>query len=247
MNERHTKILQLLGKGNIVSVKELSDTLKVSSVTIRQDLNFLESEALLSRVHGGALINDSDDIAHRMGIHYKQKFLIARKAADFINEGDTILIESGSVNAILARELHKFKDLTVITTNVYIAQQLRKSNHLNIVIPGGMYQHESESLVGTLTKIGIDEVNFSKAFIGVDGFTLESGFTSRDMHRAEISSHIIGKCRTSFVLTDSSKFGHAELSKICDAGAIDFIITDKSAPKEINEFFNNLKVTFIRV
>ena len=247
MNDRHTRILQLLGNGEISSVTMLSDSLNVSTVTIRQDLNSLESEGLITRVHGGALLNNSDDIAHRMGIYFKQKLLIARKAVEYIDDGDTILIESGSVNALLAKELYKFNELTVITSNVFIAQQMRKYKHLKVILLGGMYQHESESMIGSLAKQGIDTINFNKAFIGIDGFMVETGFTSKDMHRAEISSYIISKSKYSIVLTDSSKFGHTELSKICDADSVDHIITDKSVPEHYLSYFKNIQVELIRV
>ncbi|MDZ7606712.1 MAG: DeoR/GlpR family DNA-binding transcription regulator [Cyclobacteriaceae bacterium] len=247
MNERQKDILKILGHGELVTVNQLTEKLGVSSVTIRQDLNILESEGLLKRVHGGAQINDSDNIAHRLGVHYEQKLRIARKALEFIREGDTILIESGSLNAILARELSAFNDLTVITTNLFIARQMQKFTQIKVIVPGGIYQHESESMVGQLAKLGIDQVNFAKAFIGVDGFTHETGFTSRDMLRADISSFIVQKCRLTFVLTDSSKFGHVELTKICDASAIQYVITDKAIGADYEEYFSSIPAQLITV
>ncbi len=247
MNTRHAEILKLLGHGEVVSVKELTAKLDVSSVTIRQDLNVLENEGLLTRVHGGAQINDSDNIAHRLGIHFEEKLRIARKAVQFINEGDTILVESGSLNALLARELSVFHDLTVITTNLYIARQMQKLDHIKVVIPGGMYQHESESVVGNLVKMGIDHINFRKAFIGIDGFTPETGFTSRDMFRAEISNYIVSKAPETFVLTDSSKFGHVELSRICDAKDIRFVLTDMALESDYITYFKTLKTELVMV
>ena len=84
----------------------------------------------------------------------------------YVKEGETILIESGSVNVLLARELLKIKKVTIITTNVYIARQFRKNDQANIIILGGIYQHDSETLVGKITKACIDQINIDKAFIG---------------------------------------------------------------------------------
>src|SRR6056297_1167212 len=120
LNERQNNILKILGKNDQTSVNKLSDKLDVSSVTIRQDLNFLENEGLLKRVHGGAVLKDADDLINRLGVNYDKKLVIAKKVATHVKEGETILIESGSVNALLARELLKINKVTIITTNVFI-------------------------------------------------------------------------------------------------------------------------------
>ena len=226
LNERQNKILEILGKGELSSVVALSETLKVSSVTIRQDLNYLEGEGLLKRVHGGAVLRDADDLSNRLGYNYERKLQIARKVASFVCEGETILIESGSVNVLLARELLKVKKVTIVTTNVYLARQFRKNQQANIIILGGIYQHDSETLVGKMTRACIDQININKAFIGIDGYTSEAGFTSRDIFRAEISSYIIQKAREVFIVTDSSKFGKTELTNVCYPSQIQYLATD---------------------
>ena len=153
MNDRHNNILKLLSKDHETSVKILTESLDVSSVTIRQDLNFLEKEGLLRRVHGGAVLKDADDIANRLGVDYERKLSIAKKAASFVNFGETVLIESGSVNALLARELVKKGQINILTTNIFIARQFRKIKEANIILLGGIYQHQSESMVGKITKL----------------------------------------------------------------------------------------------
>ena len=226
MNQRHNNILKLLSKDHETSVKILTEALEVSSVTIRQDLNFLEKEGLLRRVHGGAVLKDADDIANRLGVDYERKLSIAKKAASFVTSGETVLIESGSVNALLARELVKKGHINILTTNIFIARQFRKIKEANIILLGGIYQHQSESMVGKITKLCIDNINFSKAFIGIDGFTDESGFTSRDFFRAEISTHIIQKCKDVFIVSDSGKFGKVAITNICSPSDIKHIVTD---------------------
>ena len=227
MNDRHNNILRLLSKDHETSVKILTEALNVSAVTIRQDLNFLEKEGLLRRIHGGAVLKDADDIANRLGVDYEIKLKIAKKAADFVSPGETVLIESGSVNALLARELVKKGQINILTTNIYIARQFRKNEDAKIILLGGIYQHQSESMVGKITKICIDNINFSKAFIGIDGFTKESEFTSRDFFRAEISTHIIQKCKDVFIVSDSGKFGKVAITNICSPSEINHVVTDK--------------------
>jgi len=237
MNERHNRILRILGQEGHTSVSTLSRMLKVSAVTIRQDLNTLEAEGLLKRVHGGAVLREADDLSDRLGINYEQKLAIARRVASCITEGETILIESGSVNALLARELVKEKKVTIITTNVFIARQLRKEEKAGIILLGGIYQHHSESLVGRITRACLDQLNIGKAFIGIDGYTSSTGFTSRDLLRAEISAYIVRKARDVYVVSDSSKFGREELSTICYPGDIRHLATDSNLePAYLEEF-----------
>ncbi|HVP17402.1 MAG TPA: DeoR/GlpR family DNA-binding transcription regulator, partial [Spirochaetia bacterium] len=204
MNKRQRRIIDSLSAGAMTSVRDLARILDVSAVTVRQDLSLLEEEGFLKRVHGGAVLESADDISKRLVVNYEKKQRIARAAAAFVQEGESILIESGSTNAILVKELGRREGVTIITSNVFIARQLKKNEHASIILLGGLYQHESESLVGKLTKICLDNVNFTKAFIGVDGFTREAGFTSTDMMRAEISAHIAKKGAEVFVVTDSS-------------------------------------------
>lgn len=235
LNERQNKILKLLGKNDQTSVNELSENLNVSSVTIRQDLKFLEAEGLLKRVHGGAVLKDADDLTNRLGMNYEKKLRIAKRVASYVNEGETILIESGSVNVLLARELLRIKKVTIITTNVYIARQFRKNDQANIIILGGIYQHDSETLVGKITKACIDQINIDKAFIGIDGYSSDAGFTIRDLFRAEVSSYIIQKARDVFIVSDSSKFGKTELTNICYPKDIQHLATNTELSSEFQK------------
>lgn len=245
MNDRQVNILKLLEINNLTSVNELSTISGVSSATIRQDLSFLESEGLLKRVHGGAVLEDAEDLSNRLGFNYDKKLRIARMAASLVKDGETILIESGSTNALLAREMAKKKNITIITTNVYIARQLRKSGNTNIIIPGGIYQPASESLVGKFTRGFLDQINFDKAFIGIDGYTNEAGFTLRDLLRAEISSHIIRKANDAIIISDSTKFGKKELTNICYLSDINRIATDDDLNATYREEFKKAGIDLL--
>lgn len=245
LNERQNKILKILGKDDQISVNILAEKLNVSSVTIRQDLKFLETEGLLKRVHGGAVLKDADNLQNRLGLNYEKKLRIAKKVASFVNEGETILIESGSVNVLLARELLKIKKVTIITTNVYIARQFRKNQQANIIILGGIYQHDSETMVGKITKICIDQINIDKAFIGIDGYNTESGFTIRDLFRAEISSYILQKAKDVFIVSDSSKFGKTELTNICYPKDIQHLATNDDLNLKFQHEFKKAGIDLI--
>ena len=182
--------------------------------------------------------------AIRLGVNYDVKLRIAKKVASLVKEGETVLIESGSTNALLARELIK-KNVTIITTNVYIARQFRTTDQANIILLGGIYQQKSESLVGKLTKVGLDNINFDKAFIGIDGYTSKAGFTIRDLFRAEISSYIIKKSCDVFIVSDASKFGKTELTNICYPSDIMHIASDESLDLGFQTEFTNAGIDLI--
>lgn len=244
MNNRHKEILSILSTGQQASVNELSDRLSVSPATIRQDLTTLENKGFLRRVHGGAVIDESEDIAHRMAINYDKKLQIARAARDFVQPGETIFIESGSINALFAKEVCKIDKVTIITNNAFIARHVGDTGSGNIILLGGIYQAASECIVGNLARHCLGSLNFSKAFIGVDGFTPTTGFTGRDMMRAELNSEIIQRSNEVFILSDSTKFGKIALSRYCGAEDIDVLITDSELPAEYRELFtaNNINV-----
>ena len=128
MNERQRNILNLLSTKFETSVNKLADVMKVSYVTIRHDLNSLESDGFLGRVHGGTVLRNEDDICFRLGINYDNKLKIAKMASFYIKEGDTIFVESGSVNALLDRELTNIGKINIITSNVFIVQQVAQKS-----------------------------------------------------------------------------------------------------------------------
>ena len=232
MTKRLDQILKILSAQRKVSVIELAEDLQVSPATIRQDLTVLEQEGLLVRNHGGAELRETDDLAHRMAINYEDKLKIARRAVDFVEEGSTIFVESGSANAIFVKELTSTKRVTVVTSNAFIARKVDPSRGGSVILIGGVFQRESESIVGNMAKTNIDQVNFERAFLGVDGFTAETGFTGRDMMRSEIVSYIASKAREVFILTDSSKFGQIHLSRCCRLEEVHRIITDANLPEK---------------
>lgn len=242
MNPRQNEILQLVNDRKRVQVTELSDVIGVSGVTIRQDLNFLEKEGYLKRVHGAAMALQSDDIDNRLEVRFDIKQALANKAADLVAANETVLIEGGSANALLARTLAERGDVTIITPSAYIAHLIRNTS-ANIILLGGVYQHQGESLVGPLTKLCIENIHFSTAFLGIDGFQPDTGFTSRDMMRAEIATTILAKKRRNIVLTDSSKFGQIFPSTIGRVEQISIVLTDNSAPKDAINYLKDNGIT----
>ncbi|WP_342754605.1 DNA-binding transcriptional regulator YciT [Pantoea sp. MBD-2R] len=225
MNSRHQHIIQLVNERGHVSVSELAQVTGVSEVTVRQDLNVLEREHFLRRVHGSAVALESDDVSARMRTRYPVKKKLAEFAATLVNEGEAVFIEGGSTNALLARELAGRNNITIITVSHYIAHLLRDTN-CEVIILGGLYQKSSESVVGPLTRYCIQHLNFHKAFIGVDGWHPDAGFTGRDMLRCDVVDAVIAKNTYTIALTDSSKFGQLHPYSLAPGNTFNQIVTD---------------------
>lgn len=245
MNERHEQILHIINREKEISVNRLSELLKVSLVTIRSDLRFLEEQNLLVRTHGGASLPSSDDISHRLSINYSRKLKIARAAAGEIKEGETILLEAGSSVALLAQILSERKNINIITNNAFVARQLKDSTGINVVLMGGVYQKKSETMVGAMVKEYLSYYNFSKVFMGIDGFTMEQGAMCRDLDRSEVMSEFVRKGEKVFILSDSDKIGETAIRTICRPEDIDCFITDKDVSEKYRLYFREKGIKLI--
>lgn len=150
---------------------------------------------------------------------------LAARAATRVSSGETVFIENGSCNALLARTLAERGDITIITVSSYIAHLLKETPG-EVILLGGIYQKRSESMVGPLTRQFIQQVHFSKAFIGIDGWQAETGFTGRDMMRADVVNAVLEKGCEAIVLSDSSKFNVVHPYPLGPIERFNRIITD---------------------
>jgi DeoR/GlpR family transcriptional regulator of sugar metabolism len=211
-------------------VADLAVELAVSEVTVRKALDSLERQGVVRRFHGEARAYDGDAIPFRMTLRRAEKLRIAELAAELVGEGDTVLLEAGSAVACLAERLKGTRGLTVVTPNLFIARIFRGSR-VRVVLAGGEYQEESESLVGSIALDSLAKVGFSKAFVGVSGFSPEAGFTLNDGARAQLTRAILGRGAKNYVLTDSSKFGAVHAESVCsDLRLLEAVVTDEGIP-----------------
>lgn len=231
MHPRHQEIVEYVQAQRKVSTAELAARFSVSEVTIRQDLNKLEQIGLIKRVHGAAVPNESDSLAQRLRQNYAEKLSIARAAAADVEPGESVLIEGGSTNALLARQLADRGDVTIVTVSAFIAHELRDSK-IDVVLLGGLYQHESESVVGPLTRLGIQNTPFSRAFVGVDGIDLRQGLTSRNMARADVVQSIANKLGKLSVLTTADKIGRLQNHQLLRLDQVDTLYSSRDMPPE---------------
>lgn len=237
MNERQSKILDLLTEHKRIEVTTLSSLLEVSQVTIRKDLGQLENSGIVVREHGYARINESDDINTRLAYHYDTKQKIAQLAIEEVMDGETVMIESGSSCALVALEIVKTKkEVTIITNSAFIADYVRRITTAKIILLGGEYQKESQVLVGPITRKCVETFFVDKLFIGTDGFTKESGFTGNDYMRSETVRDMAKQASQVIVVTDSIKFGQKGVVNLIATSTIHCVVSDQGIPSEYQEY-----------
>jgi len=233
MTKRHSKILDALVKQQRIDVTALSGLLGVSQVTVRKDLDLLEERGMIRRQHGYACLDVASDVGRRLAYHYDIKKRIAKAAADTVNDGDTVMIESGSCCALLAEELVLTKkDITIITNSAFIAHYIRKARHSKIILLGGYYQPDTQVTVGPMTKKCGELFFANKFFIGVDGFSPKFGFTGKDHLQVQTVLDLSEYAQGLIVLTESEKFRQQGVLGLAKAQNISAVYTDDGIPPD---------------
>ncbi|NWK11568.1 DeoR/GlpR family DNA-binding transcription regulator [Clostridium cadaveris] len=248
MNERHTRIVNIVNKSKKIEVNALAEMLGVSPVTIRKDLGSLEEKGLLSREHGYAVMLNTDDINNRLAVCYETKVKIAKAAANMVSSGETVMIESGSSCALLAGELsNSDKDVTIITNSAFIAGYVRENGNSRVILLGGEYQKESQVMVGPLVRICAREFHVDKLFVGTDGFNPDYGFSGSDMMRTEAMKYLAESARKVILLTDSSKFEKQGVVMQLRFDELQGIVTDSEIPDSAKKLLEdkNIEITIV--
>ena len=234
--ERRAKIIEMLENDGQVKVPRLSQIFNVSDVTIRNDLDQLESKELLVRSRGGALRINRVGIDYQLDVkskkHTNEKQLIGVKAAELINENDTIIFDSGTTTLEIAKNLSQFKNLTIITNALNIAGHLVNLPNIKIIIPGGSLRRNSLSLIGAAAEEGLKHYYCDKLFIGVDGIDSVNGISTPNMEEAHLNRIMIDVAKEVIVVTDSSKFFRRSFAFIAPLSKINTIITDNNIPED---------------
>lgn len=219
--ERKKIITEELEKGTVF-VSELSKLLNVSEITIRRDLLALEKEGEIIRLHGGAAQLISRDttretpMGHREGLYNEEKEKISKYAADLVEDGDVIFIDSGTTTKRMLKYLVKKK--VTIVTNGYQNIEESLDKNLNITLIGGELKKETYAFVGAITSRVLDMYYFDKCFIGANGVDKKFGLSNADPNESLIKEQAIKRSKQSFVLSDYSKFSNTSVFKFADIG-----------------------------
>lgn len=248
MNTRSSKILQMLEEQERLEVSFLADNLNVSPVTIRKDLIELEKQGFLKRQHGYVLRVSSDKVNYRMAFDYNVKKAIAQKAASLIQDGETIMIESGSTCALLAEELSNTKqNISIITNSIFIANYVSHKNGTRITILGGEYVPDSQVVVGPMVNICASEYYVDKFFLGTDGFVPDVGFCNVNLMRAEAVRSMAKRSANNIILSTSDKFSKRGVVTELSIQDVSMVITDKKIPDNIHTHLQTNHIEVITV
>jgi DeoR/GlpR family transcriptional regulator of sugar metabolism len=227
MAKRDSDILQIVSAEKKVEVTSLAERLGVSAVTMRKDLDALQAKGLILREHGYAMLVNPNDVGGRLAYHYDEKLLIARRAAELVADGATIMVESGSCCALLVRVLADTKqNVTVVTNSAFIANYVRDSAHVSVTLLGGAYQRDSQVMVGPLVRTCSQEFYVDRLFIGADGWVEGVGPTNADQMRADAVRSMAESAAEVVVLTESEKFAQRGAVPMRLTGKHVSVITD---------------------
>ena len=233
--ERRKRILDRLRENGAVRVSVLSNELAVSDVTIRRDLALLESEGTLERTHGGGIItqrlNSEPEYSDKDQRQREGKERIGCLAATIVEAGETVFVNSGSTNRHVLRSLSERAELRVITSNAAALAHSWPDNELIVV--GGAYRAQSNSLVGPLANQHIRQMHADHAFLGVDGISPVSGLSTPSPWEGEIARLMIEQTRGSVVVVaDRTKLGVIADFATASLSAVDLLITDEEPPED---------------
>ena len=238
--QRLAALVNFIAENKKADVTTLSALLRVSQVTIRKDLDELENKGIIQREHGFARINQTDNIAGRLAFHYDEKMKIARMAAETVENGDTIMIESGSCCALLARVIaDSGKDVTIITNSAFIADYIKDAANITVILPGGIYQKDSQCLVGPMIAEAAKAYHVRCFFIGTDGWSETTGFTNKDPLRTQAVRDMAQSAENMIILTESTKFLSAGTIPMNIDGQPKTVITDMNISPETSAVLQN--------
>jgi len=245
--DRLDKIYRLVVENGNAKVADLSTMFNVSDLTVRRDLDILEKRGLIERTHGGAICSQRlkvETIYTQKDQEFRiQKEAIGRAAAEFIADGDTILVNSGSTTLQVLRHL-KGKHCRVITNNAGALLEARNLD-VEILFVGGAFRGQSNSLVGGFAHLTLNSLYGSKAIIGIDGFSLKAGLTTAVYEEADINRVMIERTRGEvIVVADHRKIGVVSNFVSSPAEAIDVLVTDDGFQEE---YRNDLEKAGIRL
>ena len=230
MNRRRMKILDLIREDGHAKVQDLSRIFNVTDVTIRQDLEMLEQMGYVQREHGGAFLKDVGSFAKTgqvfSQVNIEEKKEIARKAVALINEGDCIILDSGSTTTEIARLLLDFRNLTVITNSLNIALILGENHAINLIVSGGEFKEPTLSITGQMAADSFKGVHVNKLFLATAGISADFKLTYPSLSDLVVKTAMIESAEKVYLVADSSKIGVSAFASLGPVSLVNALITD---------------------
>jgi DeoR/GlpR family transcriptional regulator of sugar metabolism len=248
-NQRREKILDLLREDGSAKVANLAKLFKVTEVTIRQDLERLENDGLIVREHGGAFLKNVADqvrnfsLVHQENMEMKER--IAEKSLEFIEHGDTIILDSGSTTTEIAKKLIGRKNLTVITNALNIALMLGAAPGIEVIVTGGEFKPPTLSLTGQKAADFFNGLNVQKLFLATAGISLKAGLTYPSISDIVVKKAMIEAAAITYLVADSTKIGKSAFASLGALSLIDYIITDEGIEDKHKQVFKEHEIELI--
>ncbi len=238
--ERRKRLIELLRTQPGLRVPELAQGLGVSQGTVRNDLNALNAEGHIRRVRGGAVVDEppqaapsfSPSFSARAQKNAAAKKMIARWAAELVEDGDSILLDASSTVYAIAQFLQGRRKLRVVTNGIEIARILAQNPTNTVILLGGVLNLEGSSITGSIGAQFIEDLHIKTAFVSCSGITPETGLTEVHIAEAELKSKAIQSASRVIALVDSSKFGKVDLTSFAQFEQIAHLYTDCSLSQE---------------
>lgn len=233
--ERRRAILEIVNREGRVLVLDLAKRFETSQVTVRKDLEALHAHRLIHRTHGGALpardgALEDPTLREKEKLHHQEKVRIAEAAAGKVQEGQVIILDSGTTTTEIARALRTFRKLTIVTNAVNIAAEL-SGTAVDVILTGGTLRKNSFSLVGPIAEETLHRLSADLLFLGVDGFDVHYGLSTPNLLEAKVNKVMVEVAKHTVAVCDSSKFGRRSLSLIVPPSALHEVVTDRGVSK----------------
>jgi len=249
IEERRNEIVKYIDKVEKATIEDIINHLKISRSTVRRDLIDLERKNLIIRTRGGALkkkyFKYEFSLNEKKDLNLDKKKKIAQITKRFINEGDIIYISGGTTTLELAKILFDIKDLIIFTNAINILLELANNSGIEIKLVGGDFRKKTFSMVGQEAINYLDRYNFNKAFVGVNGISVNEGFTTPNELEAIVDGEIIRRSKEVFILADETKFGAVAFSTICKIEDVDYIITNNLPNAKLTKDIQKMEVKII--
>ncbi len=248
--QRLDRLRALIRESGVIRIEAICRRLGVSPATARRDLDQLERSGAIRRVHGGAVSVESrlDEplFDSKTSIAAKEKRRIAEAALEFIGPEETIYLDGGSTVLELARLLRERTNLTVVTNSLRAAIELAGRGPRLILI-GGELRRLSQTMVGPLTRLTLQELHLDKAFMGTIGVSLKEGMTTTDPGEAYTKELVMGQARQVILLADSSKAGKVSFARAGGLERVHVFITDRAVDKNFAKELTQQGIKLVRV
>lgn len=247
--ERRNEIENLIRENKSVLVVDLAKRFDVTTETIRSDLERLEAKGVLKRTYGGATVVEEDPeptFNERSTVNFSGKEKIGQKAAELINDGETIFIDASTSSLHLAKYIKTKRSLTVITNAAKVVEELAVCEHITVICVGGKLKSRNMSFVGRVTENGIREhYSANKVFFSCKGLSAAKGLTDQSDAEADVKKAMIDMAEKCIFLCDYQKFDRIGISEITRLDNVDIIITDEKPSDEWYDEFNKNNVELI--